>query len=119
MKKVITSLVVLSVIACPFIQPANADTVEIKAYSAGDGDVLLLPSTTTTTYKVLNDGAFVKSGEVLTLTNKKTITLPAEISPGMLFSSTGEVIGTEAVLMDKGKIKIKTREGKTIIKYDD
>lgn len=118
MKRLIVSLVALCV--CAFVQSANADTtkVEIRAYSAPGGDVLLLPATTkTTSYKVVSE-SFVHGGDVLTVVDKK-VTLPAEIAPGMLISPTGVILGTDAVLMDGGKVKIKTKEGKTIIKYDD
>ncbi|MBX9671397.1 MAG: hypothetical protein K2X93_27660 [Candidatus Obscuribacterales bacterium] len=53
------------------------------------------------------------------MSSKKVITLPSEISAGMLFDTTGAVLGTDAVLLDGGKVKIKTREGKYVINYDD
>ncbi len=118
MKRLIASLITTAVAMSPLLS-AQADTIEYKAYSAGTGDVLLLPSTQTTTLHVLNDGAIVRSGSSVTLSSKKVITLPSEISAGMLFDTTGAVLGTDAVLLDGGKVKIKTREGKYVIKYDD
>lgn len=119
MKKFMTSLLILGATICPFAPGAFADTtLEVKAYECR-GDVVLLPTTQTTTLKVLNEGAVVHPGDTIVVTKDKSLTLPAAIEPGMLFAPTGAVLGTNAVFMDDGKVKIKTKDGKTIIKYDD
>lgn len=119
MKKFMTSLLILAATVVPCAQGALADTttVEIRAYESPKGDVLLLPSTQKTSYKVIKE-EFVRGGDTI-LFHDKSVVLPKVIEPGMLLAPDGVVLGTNAVLMDDGKIKIKTKDGKTIIKYDD
>ncbi len=119
MKRLIPLMLAAAV--CTSIQSAPADTttIEMKAYSTPDNQVLLLPATqasTMTSLKVLNNGAVVTPGASLTLPDNNTFVLKEDVRPGMLLNTTGEVVGTDAAFEGRRKIKIKTPEGKVVIK---